>query len=128
MKIQDKSKHKYESIEERLIQFSVDILNLTEDFPNTRAGNYFAGQMTRSGSAPALIYGEAQGAESRKDFIHKMQLSLKELRETRIALKLVIRKPLVAEKIAAPLLNENNELIAIFVQSIKTAQSRMREK
>ena len=111
-----------------MIQFSVDILTLIDDLPNTRAGNYFAGQMTRSGSAPALIYGEAQGAESRKDFIHKMQLCLKKLRETRIALKLIIRKPLVTEKKAFPLLKEDNELIAIFVQSVKTAQSRLKGK
>ena len=128
MSIQKNSGHKYESLEERLIQFSVDILTLIDDLPNTRAGNYFAGQMTRSGSAPALIYGEAQGAESRKDFIHKMQLCLKELRETRIALKLIIRKPLVTEKKAFPLLKEGNELIAIFVQSVKTAQSRLKGK
>lgn len=128
MESSSKKSHKYESIEERLIQFSVNILHLAENLPNTRAGNYLAGQMTRSGTAPALIYGEAQGAESRKDFIHKMQLCLKELRETRIALKLIIKKPLASEKEINPLLRENNELIAIFIQSVKTAQSRAREK
>ena len=109
-------------LEERLISFSVNILNLAEQLPNTRNGNYIGGQIIRSGTAPALIYGEAQSAESRKDFIHKMKIALKELRETHIALKIIKSKPLVKhfDKVDELIL-ECNELISIFISSIKTA-------
>ena len=114
-------------LEERLISFAVDILNLSDQLPNTRAVNYISGQIIRSGAAPALLYGEAQSAESRKDFIHKMKIALKELRETFVALKIIQRKPIVKhiEKVDH-LLKENNELISIFVSSIKTAQSHLK--
>jgi four helix bundle protein len=105
----------------------VNILNLAEQLPNTRTGNYIGSQIIRSGCAPALIYGEAQSAESSKDFIHKMKIALKELRETFIALKIIKRKPLVKnfEKVDY-LLKECNELISIFVSSIKTAHSNLK--
>ena len=121
-----KDKKNYD-LEERLISFAVNILNLAEQLPNTRTGNYIGGQIIRSGCAPALIYGEAQSAESRKDFIHKMKIALKELRETFTALKIIIRKPLIKhfEKLDH-LLKECNELISVFVSSIKTAQSNLK--
>ena len=114
-------------LEERLISFSVNILSLAEQLPNTRNGNYIGGQIIRSGTAPALIYGEAQGAESRKDFIHKMKIALKELRETHIALKIIKSKPLVKhfDKVDELIL-ECNELISIFVSSIKTAHDNIK--
>ncbi len=114
-------------LEERLISFSVNILNLAEQLPNTRNGNYIGGQIIKSGTAPALIYGEAQGAESRKDFIHKMKIALKELRETHIALKIIKKKPLVRnfDKVNG-LLDECDELISIFVSSIKTAHDNIK--
>jgi four helix bundle protein len=122
----DKEKMNYD-LEERLISFAVNILNLAEQLPNTKTGNYIGGQIIRSGTAPALIYGEAQSAESRKDFIHKMKIALKELRETFIALKIIKRKPLVKnfEKVDN-LLKECNELISIFVSSIKKAQGNLK--
>ena len=67
---------------ERLINFAASIIELAEMLPGSFAGRHIAGQMIRSGTAPALHYGEAQGGESRKDFIHKMKVALKELRET----------------------------------------------
>jgi four helix bundle protein len=111
-------------LEERLIKFSIDIIEVVELLPNTKSGNHLAGQLVRSGTAPALNYAEAQSAESRNDFIHKMKISLKELRETHVCLKIIHRKPLItpAERLDA-LLKENNELISIFVKSITTAQS-----
>lgn len=72
-----------------------------------------------------MNYGEAQGAESRKDFIHKMKICLKELRETRICLKIIIRSEILAEEKLQPLIHETNELISIFVTSIKTASENM---
>ena len=109
-------------LEERLISFAVAIIDLVEELPNKRAANHLAGQIVRSGTAPALIYGEAQSAESRKDFIHKMKLCLKELRETLIALKIIQRKGyIVKEELIRGTLKENNELVSIFVKSIETA-------
>ena len=68
-------------LEDRLIDFAVRIINVVEALPSSKAGNHVAGQLIRSGTAPAPNYGEAQSAESRKDFIHKMKIALKELRE-----------------------------------------------
>jgi four helix bundle protein len=78
-------------LEERLINFSVMIIEIVNDIPNTKAGNHLAGQLVRSGTSVSLNYGEAQSAESRKDFIHKMKIILKELRETLVCLKIIHR-------------------------------------
>jgi four helix bundle protein len=114
-------------LEDRLIDFVLKIDERIELLPNTRLANHLAGQMVRSASAPALNYGEAQSAESQKDFVHKMQIILKELRETRICLKIIHRKPLLAESVVLPALKENEELIAIFAASIKTAKARLKQ-
>jgi four helix bundle protein len=79
-------------LEERLIDFAVAIVDVVESLPNSKAGNHIANQLIRSGTSPAPNYGEARSAESRKDFIHKMKISLKELRETMIWLKIIARK------------------------------------
>lgn len=80
--------------EDRLIDFAVLIIRITENLFNTKAGNYIGGQLVRSGTSPALHYGEAQSAESRNDFIHKLKILLKELRETRSAMKIIVKTPL----------------------------------
>ncbi len=110
-------------LQERLIRFAVRILDVVESLPNNRIGQHVGGQLLRSGTAPASNYGEAQGAESRRDFIHKMKLALKELRETLVWLEIIHRRPLIrpVEKLDQILL-ECNELISIFVSSIATAQ------
>ena len=79
-------------LEERLINFSVLILDIVDAMPDVKGANHLASQIIRSGTAPALMYGEAQSSESRKDFIHKMRLPLKELRETYNCLKIIDRK------------------------------------
>ena len=86
------------------------------------------GQLIRCGTSPAPNYGEAQSAESHSDFIHKMKVSLKELRETRIWLLMIVKANLIkpASKLE-PLINENNELISIFVTSVKTAKEKNKE-
>jgi len=113
-------------LDERLIAFAVRVMNVVEALPKDRLGNHVAGQLLRSGTSAAPNYGEAQGAESRKDFVHKMKIALKELRETRVWLLMVQRKPLITpqEKLA-PILSECDELISIFVASIKTAEKNM---
>ncbi|MCF7824150.1 MAG: four helix bundle protein [Candidatus Marinimicrobia bacterium] len=109
-------------LEDRLIQYAIKILTLVENLPTTSIGNHIGHQLLRSGTAPAAVYGEAQSAESRKDFTHKMKISLKELRESHVWLKIIKHKPLVKETgFIDSLLNETNELISIFVTSINTA-------
>ena len=115
-------------IEERLIDFAVRIIRTAESLPKTKVGNHIAGQLIRWGTSPAPNYGESQSAESHSDFIHKMKVSLKELRETRIWLLMIVKANLIkpASKLE-PLINENNELISIFVTSVKTAKEKNKE-
>ena len=108
-------------LENRLIDFAVKIIKLAESLPKTRAGNHISGQILRSGTSPAPNYGEAQSAESNQDFIHKMRVCLKELRETRVWLIMISRSMLKPENDIDLLLKENVELVSIFVTSIKTA-------
>ena len=116
-------------LEERLIDFAVRIIRTTESLPKTRAGNHIAGQLVRCGTSPAPNYGEAQSAESRSDFIHKMKVSLKELRETRIWLLMIVKANLIKPMSKLePLIRENNELISIFVTSVKTAKQKEDKK
>ena len=115
-----KSNKKFD-LEERLIDFAVMILEVGESLFNTRAGNHIGGQIVRSGSSPALNYGEAQSAESRNDFVHKFKIILKELRETNVSLKIIRRKPLTKKlELVDKAMKECNELISIFVKSIET--------
>jgi len=113
-------------LENRLINFSVLVVQITREMPNDYAGNHFAKQLLRSGTSVSLNYGEAQSGESRRDFIHKMKVVLKELRETLICLKIIERT--MAFEDSSKLVeakNENNELISIFVKSVETAQKNM---
>ncbi|MBL7994308.1 four helix bundle protein [bacterium] len=121
-------KTKYD-LEERLIEFSLLIIGLGEKLPNTRTGNHIAGQLIRSGTSPAFNYGEAQVAESRDDFIHKMKICLKELKETQVALQIIKRKPLIQDisKIDK-VIGECKELISIFIKSIETARKNKLSK
>jgi four helix bundle protein len=113
-------------LDERLIDFAGVIIVITESLNNTRAGNYIAGQLVRSGTSPALHYGEAQSAESRADFIHKLKVLLKELRESRNALR-IIKKSALTDKMenVEKALVECVELISIFVKSIETAKKNL---
>lgn len=114
-------KDKYD-IQDRLISFSILIMELAEALPNTKSGIYISNQIIRSGTSPALNYAEAQSAESRNDFIHKMKICLKELRETQVSLKIVQRKPLLKnDSYLSKIVNECNELVSIFVKSLETA-------
>ncbi|XWN36269.1 MAG: four helix bundle protein [Balneola sp.] len=115
-------------LEERLIEFSIEIIELSEKIPKTYVGIHLAKQIVRSGLSPAFQYAEATSAESRKDFIHKMKIGLKELRETFVCLKIIKRKPLVGESELEIVLKECNELIAIFNTSIRTARNNLNTK
>ncbi len=110
-------------LEDRLLEFAANIIELTESLPNTRAGNHVAGQLLRCGTSSLSNHGEVEAAESRRDFLHKLRICLKELRETKRWLRLVSR----VKKLGPPAdlishLNEVEELIRIFVASIRTAE------
>ncbi len=109
-------------LEDRLIDFAVRCIKIAEELPNTVAGKHLNGQLTRSGTAPALNYAEAQAAESRQDFVHKMKICLKELRETMVCIKMIKKLEYFKSERLDPMLQENNELISIFVKSIETAK------
>jgi four helix bundle protein len=115
-------------LEERLIKFAVTVITLSESLPNTKAGNHLGGQLIRSGTSPALNYGEAQSAESKSDFIHKLKIILKELRETLISIRIIERAALVEPPDNLRLaLGESNQLVSIFVRSIQTASKNVKK-
>lgn len=111
-------------IEERCIVFAAAVVKHTDSMPNTRAGNHLAGQLLRSGTAPALHYGEVQGAELPRDFIHKMSVALKELRESQSNLRVQVLAGTMDMNNTdhAWLIKECGELVAIFTASVKTAE------
>jgi len=114
-------KRKYD-LEDRLIDFTISCSSIVESMPVTKLASHVGNQLTRSSTSPALNYGEAQSAESPGDFIHKLKVVLKELRESRVCLKIIVRKPLLQAELVVPAINECNELIAIFLKSIETAK------
>ena len=122
----NQKKVRAQEIEERLIEFASRIIDMVEALPRTPAAKHLCSQILRSGTSPALNYGEAQAAESRDDFVHKMKVCLKELRETLICLKLITKRTWFAEGKLTPLLVENNELVSIFVASLKTATTHLK--
>ncbi|MFD2531637.1 four helix bundle protein [Gracilimonas halophila] len=115
-------------LEERLMQYALNILEIVERLPNTYAGKYFGNQLVRCGTSPAFHYSEAKSAESRKDFVHKLKVGLKELRESSTNMKIIRRKPLLKDLILDNTLNECEELISIFVKSIQTTKRNMHLK
>jgi four helix bundle protein len=112
---------KGDNIQERLIDFAVEIIDLTSQFPKTPAGRHISDQLLRSGTSPAPNYAEARSAESCNDFIHKMKIALKELNETGIWLEIIQRSNLVPENITIDVFNECKELCRIMSASVKTA-------
>ena len=112
-------------LEERLLEYSAAIIRLVREIPKDREANHVAAQLLRSGTAPLPNHGEAEAAESQADFVHKLRICLKELRETRRWLRLVLRVPLVSsEGNVRAALTETEELIRIFVASIRTSERR----
>ena len=119
------AKEKAEALENRLIDFAVRSVKLSDALPKNYAGQHFGRQVLRSGSAPALLYGEARGSESSKDFRHKASIIVKELRETHINLRILQRSQSINYHIDE-IIQENNELISIFVATIKTLDYKIR--
>jgi len=117
-----------DELEERLIDFAVRIVSLSANLPKTPAGKHIANQILRSGTSPAPNYGEARGAESPADFVHKLGIVLKELNETLIWLKVIERSQLLRKELIAGIIGENTELSRIFTASIKTFRKARNEK
>jgi four helix bundle protein len=110
-------------LENRLLEFGSAVIDLTEKLPTSRAGNHVAAQILRSGTSPYPNHGEAESPESRNDFIHKLKICLKELRETRRWARLVRHKAWVKDDLSLNfVLGESEELCRIFFSSIQTAQ------
>ncbi len=121
------TRHKFD-LEDRLIRFAVSCIQAAEKLPRSFAGNHLSGQLTRSGSAPALHYGEAQSAESRTDFIHKMKMALKELRETKNCLIIIEKLNWPISINLSAIIQECTELVFIFLKSIETARKNTPQK
>jgi four helix bundle protein len=114
---------KKSELENRLVKFSVDIIGMTKILDDSYASQHLSKQIVRSGTSSALNYGEAQGSPTKKDFIHKISIVLRELRETQINLKIILDSGLCADnKVIAEISNENNQLVAIFTKTFQTAR------
>src|SRR6266568_2024010 len=118
------SKSRADELENRLIDFAVRIINLSANLPKTPAGRHIAGQIMRAGTSPAPNYGEARGAESHADFVHKLRIVFKELNETSIWLRVIDKGQIVRRTLLVQILEENIELCKIFTSSLKTARQR----
>ena len=115
-------------LEQRLIDFAVRIIKLSNRLPKTPAGKHISGQILRCGTSPAPNYGEARGAESRADFVHKIRIVFKELNETSIWLRIIERSELLKTDLLVDIIKENGELCKIFASSLKTARSNQNGK
>ncbi|MDQ3754853.1 MAG: four helix bundle protein [Acidobacteriota bacterium] len=115
---------KADELEERLIDFAVRIIKLSASLPKTPAGKHIAGQILRPGTSPAPNYGEARGAESHADFMHKLGIVLKELNETSIWLRVIDRSQILKKELLNSIIQENRDLCRIFTASLKTARTR----
>ena len=113
-----------DELEERLIDFAVRIIKLSASLPRSAAGKHVGRQIMRSGTSAAPNYGEARGAESHANFVHKLRIVLKELKETSIWLRTIERSQMLKKESIAQLIRENNELCRIFTASLKTCRSR----
>jgi four helix bundle protein len=115
---------KGDDIQGRLLDFAVVIIKLCGMLPDTQAGKHVSGQLLRCGTSPAPNYGEARGAESRKDFIHKLSVVLKELNESGIWLEMINRSEMLDLEIIEPIAKECNELSKIVNSSINTVAKK----
>lgn len=115
---------KGDDLAERLLGFAIHIIKLVGVLPNTVTGKHIGGQIIRSGTSPGSNYEESRGAESRADFVHKLGIVLKELKETRFWLKVIHRGAIISPQQVEPLIKECEELCAIIAKSIFTAKNK----
>ncbi|WP_286762639.1 MULTISPECIES: four helix bundle protein [Rhodopirellula] len=114
-----------EDLEDRLLDFATRVGKLVEALPETRLGRHIAGQLVRSGTSPAPNYAEACAAESKKDFVHKLGIALKELRESRTWVKLILKSEMLSDDRIKPLLDECIQLCNIIGKSVVTAKTNL---
>ncbi|HYR44388.1 MAG TPA: four helix bundle protein [Terriglobia bacterium] len=112
-------------LENRLIAFASQIVGVSTRLPRTPQGRHISNQILRSGTAVAANYGEARGAESRSDFVHKLRVVLKELNETAVWLQIIVKSSLLSPEIMSAIVAENQELCRIIAASIKTARNAL---
>ena len=117
------NRNQREVLAERLLEFGVRVGNVVNALPDSRLGAHVAGQLIRCGTSPAANYAEACGAESRRDFIHKLSICLKELRESRCWIQLIIKSELLSESQMSDIHEECTQLCKIVGKSIVTAKS-----
>jgi len=115
---------KTNQLSDRLLDFAVEVIKITDALPNTVTGRHVGGQLIRAGTSCGSNYEEACGAESRSDFAHKMSIVLKELKESRFWLRLISRMEMLTTNHTEPVLDECQQLCAIVAKSILTAKRR----
>jgi four helix bundle protein len=112
---------KPQALQQRLIAHASSILDVTSKLPKTWQANHVSRQLLRAGTAAAANYGEARGAESRSDFVHKLRIVLKELNETAVWLQLILESSMLSAEKTVAIVRENDELCRVIAASIKTA-------
>ncbi len=112
-------------IEERLLEFAVRVGKAVDSLPDTRLARHIAGQLIRAGTSPAPNYAEGCAAESKKDFIHKLAIALKELRESNVWIQMIVKSDLIPGQRLEPLLDECDQLCRIIAKSLVTAKSNL---
>ena len=115
-------------LSERLLDFVGKVLKIVDALPKTVAGRHIAGQLVASASASGANYEEGCGAESRSDFVHKLSIVLKELKETRYWLRVINQNEMLAVKLVEPVINECEQLCAIIGKSISTARKGKKDQ
>lgn len=119
---------KADDVSDRLLEFAMRIGRMIDALPDSRLGRHIAGQLVRCGTSPPPNYEEARAAESRADFVHKLGICLKELRESRFWIRLIIKAELLPLARTADLLEECTQLSRIIAQSIVTAKGTKRKR
>lgn len=117
-----------EELSDRLLEFAARVGKVVDALPDTRLGRHVAGQLVRSGTSPGPNYEEGCAGESRADFVHKLSICLKELRESRFWIRLIVKTELLPDKKMASLLDECTQLCKIVAQSIVTAKDKSNRK
>ncbi len=123
-----KTRQEIEALEDRLLEYAARCGKVVDALPDTRLGRHVAGQLVRCGTSAAPNYAEACAAESRNDFIHKLGVALKELRESRVWLQLCARCELLPQSRLVPLTDECVQLMKIIGKSIGTAKANVAKR
>ena len=117
-----------DDLEVRLVDFAVLVIKLCDRLPSSPAATHIGRQLLRSGTAPAPHFAEARSAESRRDFVHKLKIALKEMNESRVWMKMIVRSGLSTEADVKQLAKECDELCRILSASITTSKHRNIQK